>query len=343
MQFTDEDGRFVFQRTTDEFNYELTALADGYAPGTYLGADPLRGAIEIRLKPAAPPAEQAIFVRGRLQNAAGEPVVGARIQPQGVASGSGTRWGGAQGFSPLAVSNSEGEFALHRTEPFDRLQLSINARGLAPAKLWLPATNEVQVVELGVGGSITGRVVKDGQPVPNVKVGVSGSDRNSMVYAGNYETVADAEGRFVFRHLPPDTSWELYGKIESLKAFGSVPPRLTTTRAHDSTNDVGDLEVKPAIKLTGKVVPAAGHTLPPEPVTVTASFDRAWDSQVVQTKPDGRFEFEGLHAGQIDIGINLRGWRLSYRNRSLDDYNPWRLVGQLPMRAPELWLEIEPG
>lgn len=343
VQFTDENGRFVFQRTTDEFNYELTALADGYAPGTYLGADPLRGAIEIRLKPAAPPPAQAIFVRVRLQDAAGEPVIGARIQPQGVATGTGTRWGGSQGFSPLAVSNGEGEFALHRTEPFDRLQLSINAPGLAPAKLWLPVTNEVQVVELGVGGVIAGRIVKDGQPVPNVKVGVSGSDRNSMVYAGNYETVADAEGRFVFRHLPPDTSWNLYGKIESLKTFGSVPPRLATTRAHGSTNEVGDLEVKPAIKLTGKVVPAVGHTVPPEPVTVTASFDTAWDSQTVQTKPDGRFEFEGLHPGQIDIGINTRGWRLSYRNRNLDDYNPWRLVGQLPMRAPELWLEIEPG
>jgi hypothetical protein len=83
----------------------------------------------------------------------------------------------------------------------------------------------------------------------NIKVGVSGTDRNSMVYAGNYETTTDADGRFQFRSLPPNTSWQMYGLIHSLKPYGAIPPRTVMTLAHGSTNDVGDLLVEPGLTL----------------------------------------------------------------------------------------------
>jgi len=340
---TDAGGRFAFVRATDRYNYELTAITDGFAPGTYLGADPTRGDVELRLKPAAAIPAGAAIVQVRLEDAAGNPVVGARVEPEGVATGSRTSWGGTQGFPSMVISNSRGEFTLHRAEAFERLQLSIQSKGFAPEKLWLPASNAVQTVTLGVGGIITGRIVHNGQPLPRVNVGVSGTDRNSMVYAGHFETVADDDGRFVFRRLPPNTSWQLYGLIHSLKAHGSVPPRAVTSPAHGATNDVGDLLVVPGQTLSGRLVPASGSALPEQPLTVQVGFETAWDSQSLQTKPDGSFEFTGLHKGEVELNLSTRGWRISPRNRNLDHYNAWRMTGQLPAASTNVWIEVEPG
>lgn len=340
---TDAGGRFAFVGATDQFNYELTAIADGYAPYTYLGADPTRGAVELRLKPAVPIPAGAAFVQVRLQDEAGNPVAGARIEPEGVSSGRGTSWGGTQGFPSMVVSNARGEFSLHRAEPFERLQLSILSKGFAPEKIWLPASNALQSVTMGVGGFITGRIVKDGQPVRRVNIGVSGTDRNSMVYAGHYETVADEDGRFIFRQLPPNTSWQLYGLIHSLKAHGAVSPRAVTTAGHGSTNDVGDLVVTAGLKVSGRLVPTPGNTLPAEPLSIVFSYDTAWDHPSTLTRPDGSFELEGIHPGAVDVSLNARHWRISHRNRSVDHYNAWRLVGLLPTASTSLWIEIEPG
>jgi len=275
-QTTDALGRFTFEKTIDSYSYELTAIADGYTPGTYLGADPLRGEIEIRLKPTTTPSVDEFVVRVRLEDDAGKPVAGARIEPEGVSSSDGsTRWGGSQGFPSMVVSDSTGAFYASRKEPFEQLQLNIQAAGLASAKIWVPATNTVQVVKLGVGGSLTGRVTKDGQPLANVMVGFSGTDRNSMVYAGNYETATDDAGRFQFRSLPPSTSWQLYGLIYSMKPHGAVPPPggVTMTRGHGTTNDVGDLTVEPGLTLQGKLIPVTETNLPAGALKVLVSHN----------------------------------------------------------------------
>ncbi|MBI1175970.1 hypothetical protein GC207_00865 [bacterium] len=339
----DEQGRFTLSRTTDQYNYNVVAVAKGYASGTYLGADPLRGEIEIRLEAAMPPPPESSYVQVRLTDDDGKPVIGARAEPDGVSVGGSTRWGGSQGFPDFVVSNAEGEFTFSRSESFERLQLDISAAGLAPAKIWLPATNTVQVVAMGTGGFITGRVVKDDRPIPGARVGVSGTDRNSMVYAGHYETTTDGEGRFIFRHLPPDTSWQLYGLMESIKPYGSVPPQPAVTRSNGTTNDVGDVMIRPAQSLYGRVVAAPGYQLPAEPIALRAGFETAWDSQLVKADSKGAFKFDGLHRGQVEISLSTRGWRLSTRNRSLDFYNPFRMTGLLPAASTNVWIEIEPG
>ena len=70
---------------------------------------------------------------------------------------------------------------------------------------------------LDVGATLRGRVVKGGQPLTNVVVGVSGVDRNSEVYVGNYTATTDTNGAFQFDHLPASKSWWLFGRMNSLK------------------------------------------------------------------------------------------------------------------------------
>lgn len=76
---TDSLGRFSFQLTTDQYAYELIAIADGYEPGVYHGADPLRSPVEIRLRKTSVPPDTDTVVRGRLLDEHGDAIIGAGI------------------------------------------------------------------------------------------------------------------------------------------------------------------------------------------------------------------------------------------------------------------------
>ncbi len=334
-QTTDELGRFAFTRTTDEFNYDLVAVAEGHAPGSYLGVDPLRGEIEIRLKPAERPAGGSQFVRGRLEDGTGKPVVGARVEPLSVAIGSRNNWGGSQGFPSMVVTDTKGEFLFHRPESFDFLEMMVYAPGLATQRFWLPVSNIVQTVTMGAGAFIGGRVVKDGQPVPQVEVGVSGE--------GHFRAVTDAAGRFLLRELPPGMRWELYGVTSSLRPHGALAPRSTSSGGHGTTNDVGDLQVRPGLSLAGRLVPAPGHALSGDRHTVVLSIYGPADNQSVDAEPDGSFVFEGLYPATISLQLNSGSWRLSSRNRSLNVHSSRSMIGRFPAAETKLWIEVEPG
>lgn len=334
-QTTDGLGRFAFNRTTDRFNYDLVAVVEGHEPGSYLGADPLRGEIEIRLKPATRPAGGVQFVRGRLVDEEGRPVVGARVEPLSVALGSRNNWGGSQGFPSMVVTDPAGEFQFHRAAPFDFLEMLVYAPGLATQQFWLPVSNVVQTVKLGRGAFIAGRLVKDGQPLAGVEVGVSGQ--------GHYRATTDEGGRFLFRELPPHGSWRFYGLTGSLQGQGAVPPLQATTRQHGGTNELGDLTVKPAFRLAGRVVPATGHEPPAEPLTLVLNLMGVSDNQSVQTGPDGSFAFEGLYQSVVGLRLNSGAWRMTTRNRSLDSYGAREMIGFLPATVTNLLIEIEPG
>jgi len=334
-QTTDELGRFAFVRTTDRFNYDLVAVAEGHAPGSYLGVDPLRGEIEIRLRLADRPEGGSQFVRGRLEDETGKPVVGARVEPLSVAIGSRNNWGGSQGFPSMVVTDTKGEFLFHRSEPFDFLEMLVYAPGLATQRFWLPISNVVQTVTMGSGAFIGGRVLKNGQPLSGVEVGVSGN--------GNYQALTDETGRFLIRELPPNSSWDIYGLTSSLKQHGALAPQSVTSRGHGTTNDVGDLQVRPGLTLAGRLVPAPGHGLSAERHTLVLSFYGLADNQSVQAEPDGSFVFEGLYPATVNLQLNSGNWRLSSRNRSLELHGARSMTGRLPAAVNNLWIEIEPG
>jgi len=338
---TRADGRFTLPELADDLVYRLLAMADGFEAGFFYGADPRRGPIEVRLKPAKEiKPSRKHFVHGKVIGPDSAPVMGASVEPEGVGTDSSTSWGGTQNFPERVVTGLSGEFLMERQAPFTRLQLSITAPGLAPAKVWLPASNAVQTVKLGVGASVTGRVLHDGKPLAKVRVGVSGRDRNSEVYAGHYETGTDDSGRFTFQHLPPTTDWHLYGMIKSFKSYGSLSPRPIKSSNHGETTDVGDLEVAPGTTLAGQVQTRDGRPLPRN-LGVWAACDTAWDSQLIKVDQDGRFEFTGLHRGLVDMSLDARDWQVAPINRSLDDINPWRLSGLLEQDKTDLLLVIE--
>ncbi|MBI1177398.1 hypothetical protein GC207_08155 [bacterium] len=243
------------------------------------------------------------------------------------------------------ISDARGEFVIHREKPFDRVQLQFGREGIAPYKAWLPASNGVQVVHLGSGGFITGRIMKDGRPIPNVELGVRDEEPyRSMVYSSHVETITDADGYFTFRSLPPQSNWYLYSMPDSLKDRGAIPPRLIRLGDHGETNELGEVSVRPGFTLSGRLVPAAGQKLPQDPLKLFVVFlGKSWQQIELETQPDGSFSLAGCYDDIIEVTLRTPGWRFTPRNRSVDPDYGRRLVGTLPESKTNFWIEVEPG
>lgn len=338
---SDRQGNFELQNVSSSWLYRLLVIPNGFEPQVYDGADPLAGPLDIRVVRGKP--NPQYYVHARLIGPDGKPVVGATVEPDGVGTEDGTSWGGRRGFPERAITGFNGEFVMGRTQAFTRLQLNIEAAGLAATKkLWLPASNAVQEVRMGMGSRLKGRVLKDDKPLAGLQIGVSGQDRNSEVYAGNYEATTDANGVFEFKQLPPDASWWLSGTMRSLKPYGSVRPRPVRTGDHESVTDAGDLHVMPGLSISGTVKTRNGEPVPKN-MKIRASYDTAWDSASATVDKQGAFTLEGLHPGLIEVSIEASNWKLSPKNRSMDLYNPWWLTGLLEEDKHNLVLLIERG
>ena len=341
---TGADGRFTLPPLPDNKLYRLLVAADGFEPFPYGGVDPKSDPIQVRLAPAPAPGSVGKYaVRARLIGPHGKPVAWASVEPDGISQSPGSMsWGGSHGFPEQLLSDAKGEFTFARNEPFLRLQVRVHAAGLAPACVWLEVTNELNQVELGVGAVVRGRVLKDGKPLPGVRVGISGKERSSEVYAGHYETTTGSDGTFIFNHLPPNTEWYFYGIMASLKSHGSLPPTLVLTSADGETTDLGDRDVVEGLRLAGKVQTRTGEPLP-KGMKVRVGYDSAWDSQEAAVDGTGGFTLDGLSKGQIEVSLSQRNWQLAGVNRSLDVWNSWQLTGLLEEDKTDLLLVIEKG
>jgi protocatechuate 3,4-dioxygenase beta subunit len=341
---TGADGHFVLPPLPDNKLYRVLVAAQGFEAFPYGGLDPKSDPIQVRLAPEAAPGSAGMCaVRGRLIGPEGKPVAGASIEADGVSESQGSRsWGGSHGFPEQLLSGANGEFTLAREKPFIRLQVRIHAAGLAPANVWLDVTNETTRIELGVGSVVRGRVVKEGKPLTGVRVGVVGSERNSEVFAGHYETTTDTGGRFAFNHLPANTSWYCYGIMASLRQHGSLPPVLVQTSNDGEATDLGDRDVVPGLRLSGMVQTRHGEPLP-KGMKINLSYNSAWDSEEAAVDATGGFAFEGLSKGQVEVSLRQQNWRLAGINRSLDIWNPGWLTGLLEEDKTDLLLVIEKG
>jgi hypothetical protein len=338
-------GKFEIPELPAHLLYRLLIAAAGFEAQVYDGADPLLGPLAVELRPRGKPS--GYFILGRLVGPDDRPVVGATIQPDGVSTDSSTSWGGSQQFPSLVVSGVDGEFVMGRTQEFTKVSLDIKASGLAPANnVWLPPSNTVQEIRMGVGATIKGRVVKEGQALADMRVGLVAQNRNSETFEGNYETTSDSEGRFEFKHVPPSTQWYLYGVMNSFKKHGALRPTPVGSGGHGETLNVPDLHVMPGLILGGTIKTRSGEA-PPRGARLRAGYDNAWDSQEATTDGEGNFRFEGLHAGKIELSLSgsstINTWRVSPRNRSLDHYNSWQLVGLVEKDKTNFVVEIERG
>jgi hypothetical protein len=280
-------------------------------------------------------------VRGRVTDSQGASCHGAVVEVEGVDFGDGRRrWGGNNQSDPLAVTNEAGEFVLTTRESVTALMARVTARGHASRNVRLELGKNITVT-LDEGATLTGRVLLDGKPVPNVAVGVSGQDRAAGTFAGHFDVGTDATGRFTLTNLPAKTDYYLYGLMSTVGAHGAIAIRPVHVGRNGSKTDVGDLLIKPSYRLSGRVVLADGGKIPPN-TRLLIGRRQAWDSSDVMLESDGVFTVTGLPAEAVTLSLRMPGYQFSSKNRSYDPLNR-RLTGKIGGDISGMELLLEPA
>jgi hypothetical protein len=286
--------------------------------------------------------DPALVFRGRVVDEKGNPVPNAVVEPNGFRQGDGARFGGLTGFDPLAVTDARGAFRLGVPEKGLALYVLVSARFMAPRKFQKLGVGTDHRLTLAAGVTVTGRLLKDGRPLPDAAVGFVQRDRNSETFVGEFRAAADGNGVFRIPNMPPDDDFYLYGLMDSLKAHGAVAVRPLRTGASGAETDAGDVTVGPGYRLGGRLVLSDGRPVP-SGTRVVVSREEAWDFQQAVVDKDGRFEFAGLPAERCGLSANVRGYSVSPKNGSFDILNSFQLLGTVKADIAGLRLLYEPG
>jgi len=349
---TDAHGGFTIPDLDPDLLFRIVAVAEGHAPTFITRVDPAAGPITVTLRPRPlPGADARSVLRGRVVDPDGKPVPHAVVLPGMIYFTDGSaRQGDVAGLDPLAVANDRGEFALCYQQDFAAIDLEVEARGFAKVRVKRlapgPAVHTITVRE---GGVITGRVMQDGRPVPNVLVGVAQANRMADHFFGEQTVGADEHGRFRFENVPiaptggfdgsPYRLWHVYAKMESIGRLGAASPVAAVLVERDGKRyNVGDITLRPGLTFAGRVVLSDGAAIP-DGMRITASRTSAWDSVTVPLAPDGSFRFDHLAPDDYFIFPSVKGYFLSRRNPSLS----CAIEGRLDADTSDFIILMEPG
>jgi hypothetical protein len=170
---SDAQGRFLITDLNPALKFRLLIVKEGFTASAKGGVDPAQGALQpIRLIPRTPSPDESKIVHGRVTDVAGNPIVGALIEPVAATLPDGSRhFGTMDWIDPLAATNASGEFAIVSTRPVEKIILKISPRALAPKLVTEPpgpATNSIVLTE---GATIMGRLVEpNGTPIAHAEV-----------------------------------------------------------------------------------------------------------------------------------------------------------------------------
>lgn len=340
---TDAQGKFKIASLDPKLLFRVLVAAKGFEPTFATKVDPVTGPLEMsleKMKDAPPGPKHRVY--GRIIDPQGRPVLGARIEQNGVTRGQSTRWGGSNGFDPLAISDENGEFLLRATEPYDSIILEISARGLATTNIAALTGEKGWLIRMNEGAAVSGRLVKNGQPLAGVGITLSGKNRRSGEFTGFFDAVTDTQGRFHYFSIPAAGAFVVSAKMQTVREHGATLARTIQVAKDGETVQAGDLEVKPGVRLAGRVVLADGDPLPPG-TKLTTAREEAWDSLSVELPPDGSFNLPNLPAESLHLSARVKGYRLSLKNPSLDRLNGFSVMGRLTKDTMGFILLLEPG
>ena len=339
---TDADGNFRLPSLDPAMDFCIAALAPDFEPDIQSKLLPEAGPVNLKLRArdlsAAVPARH---VAARIIGPDGAPVAGAMIDVEGVEKGDSTQWGGNSTTDGLTVTDANGEFHLLGRKDFTAVRVRLNASGLAPRWARLEP-GKTCLLRMRAGATVQGRLLKDGQPLRGVVLGLCTEERECGKYISGLEAATDDSGRFEFRHVPAGLKFQLFGKMDSTRAQGVSCQREFVSAPDDGANDLGDWRAAPACRVAGRVILADGK---PVPANTRIMLDRAaaWDTTLAPLDAQGGFALAGVPAEKVSLYVGVPGYHLSAKNPSLELDNRRSLIGRVGGDVAALNILLEPG
>ena len=316
---TNASGAFSIEGLSRDLRFELLVARDGFTPTFVKKVEPLQGPVAATLTVRARVDDPSRVVHGRVVDPQGAPMRDAVVEPMALlrVRDSAAMYGMPPGLDPVAVTNEKGEFELAYAEPATKMALMVEARAMAPKFVILPTGTERQTVTVSEGAVVRGRLVGNGKPVVGAEIGLNPREammgRANLVISGSFYSEirigTQEDGTFTITNVPAPEEWYVYGKMESITSRGATDPIACAT-AHDNQEvNVGDIQIKRAYRLRGKVVLSDGKPVP-EGMRVTISSERTRDNQTTSLSADGHFEFAGLASGKYSLFASVKGYHL---------------------------------
>lgn len=325
---TDSKGSFTFHRLSPGLWFELLVARSGYEPEFIQNVIPASAEVAATLLRRPTVNDPSRLFRGRIVSANGLALRDAVVQPIGVlfnVKTGASLYGTVPGLDAIAVSDSNGIFEMAYSQSAKpdpmvpsqpvKVLVSVDARGRAQATSVIPAGFQQRTITVTDGATVRGRLVQNSKPVADAEVGVFGYPRggygtNLQVFGSPYDEIkigTQPDGTFSIPNVPVPGNWYVYAKMDSVAERGATGAIKCSTKRNGQIVDVGDLQLRPAYYLRGRVLLSDGKAIP-NGMRVTVSSESAFDSQTISLPPDGAFQFVGLAAGDYDVFASVKGY-----------------------------------
>ncbi len=268
------DGQFELRDLEQGTPVQIAAEAEGFMPAAVRGVRPPAERVSLRL-------EAGTDLRGRLVDAAGEPVPGGLVELSSALQVAHAQAEGTRSVGPLTVraatSDRQGRFELHNV-PARNAKLAVTASGFEPVEelpveLPQPAGEPELVVVLKPGATIEGTVRRaSGEPVSGARVRASGVG-----------AATDDDGAYALAGLAPGPT-----------VVEVVHPHFPRTRKQilvDSPLTRLDFELADGISVSGRVVDTRGERIAGALVQLAARSNGNQLDYRALSQSDGLFQF----------------------------------------------------
>lgn len=352
------NGSFSFDGLVAETKFQGVITAPGYRAHPFWDADPAAKPLEVKLFAEPTGDDPSQIVLGRVIDSDGKPIAGAKIQVYTTHTHKDWHSGGGAFYT-----DEDGRFVIHGGSDFIACSFTIEAHGYVPRSYEeIPGRPSLYDYRLSRGTTVTGRLLKDGKPVPDAAVGLSGAKGRGMI--NHFSAVTGADGRFNFSGVPVDEEYYFFGMMRSLRELGALPRQLVKTGEEGTRLDLGDLNLVKGYKIAGKLqmtdgkpawaasfslartalISTPGHT-PTAREEGNRQFyglETSFDDWRIFPKDDGTFEFTGVPGETVSIFLMLKPFdMISPRNVSSDGKG-FRLLGTVVSNKTDLVIELEP-
>lgn len=327
---TDVKGTFRLDHLSPGLWFELLVAKSGYQPKFVKRVVPTSEVpVAVMLRSRVRVNDSKRIFRGRVVDSNGIAQHDAVVEPVGALLNAKTGvsiYGTVPGLEPIAVTNRNGVFEIESfpakqswmppiIRPPARIVVSVEARGMAERFSVIPAGTRPHVVTVTIGDIVRGRLVQNGSPVEGAEIGLISKSHgrwgpNLKMIGSPYQEIrvgTRPDGSFEISNVPVPGEWYVYAKMESVASRGATGDKLCVTKHNGEIVGIGDLHLRPAYHLRGRIVLSDGKPIA-DGMTVTISSETAYDSQTQSLPPGGRFEFSGLAAGDYSIFASVRGY-----------------------------------